>query len=518
MGTQDFYFPSTGVSVEKQAMLLAIDNYLLPLRDNLCSYLSKPECRQDPVLSPSENDKMAPDQLAAHFYGAVLYEEAKYRMWYYANWMKDPDAPYERDNHMVGPVCYAESNDGITWTKPNLGQVEFRGSKNNNAIALPAEQTSGVHVIKDEEDPDPQRLYKIVYNTWNGKTWVFRTGTSADGLHWKAADDFAIDDFLETGGLYKFNGLYVVNGQRIHYSDGGHRSGRQGNAVISTNFDDWLAGHTDAFLLPEPEHPADRGHLKPYDQVHIGVSAASFGNVLVGLYGIWHNAGPWEERQHINGWFGHGRISCDLGLVISNDGLHFREPVKGKAYISQFDSPVTPIQGKRYPTILVQSGNGILNVGTETRIYYGRWRNADYGQGYMGEIALATLPRDRWGAIGIASNNLFPEDEEASTQKTSGSVWSSPVRLPASGCDVVLNAEQTSGLAVEISDENFQLLPDYSGASCGKAAQESGLDCAVTWPMGNLSSLGGKTIRLKINFSKEADVNPRLFAVYLRTE
>jgi hypothetical protein len=518
MTGKDFYFPSTGVSVEKQAVLLSVDNYLLPLRDNLSSYLSTPECRQEPVLTPSVDDRMAPDQLAAHFYGAVLYEEGKYRMWYYANALKDPDVPYERDNHIAGPVCYAESDDGISWIKPNLGQVEFRGSKDNNAIALPAEQTSGVHVIKDEEDPDPQRLYKIVYNTWNGKTWVFRTGTSSDGLHWKAADDFAIDDFLETGGLYKFNGLYVVNGQRILYSDGGNRSGRQGNAVLSPDFDNWLPGHTDAFLLPEPDHPADRGHLKPYDQVHIGVSAASFGNVLVGLYGIWHNAGPWEERQPTNGWFGHGRTSCDLGLVVSNDGLHFREPVKGKAYISQFDSPVTPIPGKRYPTLLVQSGNGILNVGDETRIYFGRWRNADYGKGYMGEVALATLPRDRWGAIGIGPSNLSPEDEEPFQIKNHGSVWSAPVRLPASGCKVVLNAEQTSGLTVEISDENFQLLPDYSGANGGKSVEEVGLDCPVAWSSGKISALGGDTVRFKINFTKENDVDPRLFAVYLRTE
>ncbi|MBL4574880.1 MAG: hypothetical protein JKY51_02120 [Opitutaceae bacterium] len=518
MTDKDFYFPSTGVSVEKKAVLLSIDNYLLPLRDNLCSYLSTPECRQEPVLSPSQSDRMAPDQLAAHFYGAVLFEEGKYRMWYYANSLEDPDAPYDREKHTIGPVCYAESVDGIAWEKPSLGQVEFRGSKDNNAIALPDEQTEGVHVIRDESDPDPQRLYKMVYNAWNGKTWVFRTATSSDGIDWKAADTFAIDDFLETGGLYKFNDLYVVNGQRILYSDGGHRSGRQGNAVLSPNFDDWIPGHTDAFLLPEPEHPADRGHLKPYDQVHVGVSAASFGNVLVGLYGIWHNAAPYEEKQDINGWFAHGRTSCDLGLVISNDGLHFREPVKGKVYISQFDTQVTPIPGKRYPTVLVQSGNGILNVGDETRIYHGRWRNSDYGQGYLGEVALAILPRDRWGAIGIGPSNLFPEDKDPPPPKNSGSVWSAPVRLPASGCQVILNAEQTSGLRVEISDENFQLLPDYSGDQSGKSSQESGLDCVVEWPAGDLLALSGKTVRVKINFEKKENLDPRLFALYLIVE
>ena len=48
---------------------------------------------------------------------------------------------------------------------------------------------------------------------------------------------------------------------------------------------------------------------------------------------------------------------------------------KGHVYIGGHDSPVTPAPGKDYPTILCQ-GHGILNVGDETRIYHGRWRNA----------------------------------------------------------------------------------------------------------------------------------------------
>ena len=31
-------------------------------------------------------------------------------------------------------MCYAESRDGIRWTKPNLGLFKFRGSSDNNII------------------------------------------------------------------------------------------------------------------------------------------------------------------------------------------------------------------------------------------------------------------------------------------------------------------------------------------------------------------------------------------------
>jgi hypothetical protein len=78
---KDFYFPSTGVGVDGQAMLLGIDEYLLPLRDGLGTYLSTPNYRDEPVLRPRLDDLQVPDQVATHFYGAVIHREGKYQMW-----------------------------------------------------------------------------------------------------------------------------------------------------------------------------------------------------------------------------------------------------------------------------------------------------------------------------------------------------------------------------------------------------------------------------------------------------
>lgn len=528
-GPRDFYLPSTGVRVEGQVLLLAIDDHLLPLRENVVEHLSKPVYRKEPVLAPSKDDPRAPDQVAAHFYGAVLHDRGKYRMWYYAVGMKEPGDARRADlkNLQQGPVCYAESADGVTWTKPDLGQVEYRGSKHNNAVALPDALIEGVHVVKDETDPDIQRRYKMVYNAHNGKTWVFRTATSPDGVRWSTAPEFAIDQFLETASLFKFNDLWFVHGQRLTFSEGGHRGGRQGRAVLSPNFDRWLSGDTRAFLLPEPADPSERGQTKPYDQVHLGVGAASFGSVCVGLYGLWHNAPGDESSQKQWGWFGYGKISCDLGLVISNDGMHFREPVKGHIYVSRLDAPATPVPGKTYPTILAQSGNGILNVGDETRIYFGRWLNAEYGMGYSGEVGLAVLPRDRWGSLGL---HPLPQNAGAGfggrprtpggDAPQRGSVWSAPIRLPAQGSRVYLNADHTARMSVDIADERFELLPAYTGEMGGRMKQAGGLDCAVTWPEGDLSALAGRTVRFRINLERDSDSDkePRLFAVTLRAK
>ena len=189
---------------------------LLPLWRNVSLYYSKPEVRLEPVLTPSRDDPGKPDYIATHFYGTVLFDEGKYRMWYYALGTGETESGFT-----VGPVCYAESDDGIHWVKPNLGQVEYKGSRDNNALDLPGERMYGGHVLKDEEEPDPERRYKMIYNLHNGKTWVFRSATSPDGIHWKVKDRDAVDKFIEIAGVYKHNGFYAVHGQASGHSEGG---------------------------------------------------------------------------------------------------------------------------------------------------------------------------------------------------------------------------------------------------------------------------------------------------------
>ena len=188
--------------------------------------------------------------------------------------------------------------------------------------------------------------------------------------------------------------------------------------------------------------------------------------------------------------------------MVSNDGLHFREPVKGHVWLQGDESPVD-LPGVKHTMIMCQ-GNGILNVGDETRIYHGRWANTADVNDYHAEIALATLPRDRWGALG-----LFPDQVE-------GSVWSCPVTLPTGSCRVSLNADRACDMCVEIADERFGLLPAYSGAQSGTSTAEGGLlDCPVTWPQGDLAALGGQTVRFRFQIKRSDAAEPRLYAVYL---
>ncbi|NUQ64902.1 MAG: hypothetical protein HUU20_20760 [Pirellulales bacterium] len=494
-----FVFPTTGVRTSPEAVLLAIDDASLPLKRNLCFYLSKPTVRIDPVLTPNRANPDAPDFLSTHFYGTVLFDQGKYRMWYYAcHRGQNPDwspalkaqAANWKDEIIPGPLCYAESDDGLTWRKPDLGQLLFKGSRHHNALDLPSALTGDACVVKDD-DPDPSRRYKLAFWThhdpWNYPT--MRIATSPDGLVWKAAPRPPIRAFLEHASFYRHNGLYIVNSQAFMLGEGGRDRGRQGVAWISPDFDHWLQEPAESFALPAV------AQLKR-DEVHLGVGAASFGNVAVGLYCIWHNDPDF------------GKISGDFGLLVSNDGIAFREPVKGHVFLKSTDSPSPAVGDRTYPTILCQA-NGIVNVGDETRIYHSRWRNAgwpltgDRVLDYYDEVALATLPRDRWGALGLAP------------RQTEGSVWSAPVVLPQD-CRVELNADGADQMTVEIADERFGLLSDYAEGQSGRPVQGGGLACEVQWPKGSLKPLAGRTVRFRIHMKSAGDKTPRLYAVYLK--
>ncbi len=490
--TAEFIFPESDLSVTGRVTLLAIDDYSLQDRENLSLTLSKPSVRQAPVLTPERGNLNMPDSMASHFYGTVLYDQGKYRMWYYSVSLRAK--PYDLKQ---GPVCYAESDDGIHWTKPNLGQVEINGSSNNNAVKLSDEMTQCAAVIIDEDDPDPTRRYKMMYMVL-ANTWVFRSATSADGIHWDVPDNHPTEKFLEMGSFYRFGEQFVVHGQGIGKDAQGITEGRQGYASTSTDFVHWNSDYAASFRLPEPKDVALRGLSGDYPQVHLGVGATSFGNVAVGLYGIWHN--PPVDQRRKKGWYGAGLITCDLGLVISNDGVTFREPVKNTVYISGQESPVTPVPGVDDPTILCQA-NGILNVGNKTLIYHGRWRNATItGTDYYAEVALATLPRDRWGSLHLAEG------------KSQGTVWSAPITFPKEGCAIVINADAASNITVELADESGTLFAAYSGKHKGVVRRGKSIEHPVRWDDTTLAALGGKTVRLKLGISKK---KTNLYAVYL---
>lgn len=120
----------------------------------------------------------------------VLYDddERLFKMWYLSPTFEDT-AP----SGLRYKVCYAFSGDGVHWTKPDLGLVEWAGSRRNNILPWGQHWMRRPNVIRDPRDADPQRRFKMLYTEvvgdWPRTDYRQLAGitkaTSPDGIRWQ---------------------------------------------------------------------------------------------------------------------------------------------------------------------------------------------------------------------------------------------------------------------------------------------------------------------------------------------
>lgn len=125
-----------------------------------------PPHQRDVVIKP---DKPW-EQLMISFYCSVLDDGGKLRLWYIC-----------RDKDNQPNVAYAESTDGVTWTKPNLGIVDYHGSKDNNLVGITSLEGN---VFKDPNAPPAERYAYVTHLITEGMVRFY----SSDGLHWRRDD------------------------------------------------------------------------------------------------------------------------------------------------------------------------------------------------------------------------------------------------------------------------------------------------------------------------------------------
>lgn len=117
------------------------------------------------------------------FYTTVLKDGDVYRMYYRGY---EPKARFGGDLKK-NLTCYAESDDGIHWTKPNLGIIELDGSGDNNAI-LPSGM-SFCPFIDDRPGVPPSERYKAnMEGRVEGKAGLIGY-VSADAIHWSLVSE-----------------------------------------------------------------------------------------------------------------------------------------------------------------------------------------------------------------------------------------------------------------------------------------------------------------------------------------
>lgn len=109
-------------------------------------------------------------------YVTVFQDEGRYRM-YYACF---PLGEFSGVNQFT---AYAESLDGISWTRPSLDLIDFKGSTANNLVLCGQESHNFSPFIDGNPAAAPKQRYKAV---GGAPPYAF---ASADGIHWNQLGD-----------------------------------------------------------------------------------------------------------------------------------------------------------------------------------------------------------------------------------------------------------------------------------------------------------------------------------------
>jgi hypothetical protein len=111
-------------------------------------------------------------------YYTVFEDEGLFRM-IYRGWQHDEKMKAAHKEI----TCYAESKDGVQWTKPKLGIFEWNGSKQNNIVWLGA----GTHNFTAFRDSNPAAPAESKYKAFGG-IGDYGKGlvpfSSPDCIHW----------------------------------------------------------------------------------------------------------------------------------------------------------------------------------------------------------------------------------------------------------------------------------------------------------------------------------------------
>lgn len=146
-----------------------------------------------------------------------------------------------KDASMMEMTCYAESRDGITWTKPNLGFYTINDTKQNNVILANAAPVT--HNFSPFLDTNPkakaQEKYKALGGTEKSGLVAY---VSADGIRWKKLREGpvfkkGVFDSQNVSFWSESEGKYLCYFRT--WTQGGYKGYRSVSRTTSDDFINW---------------------------------------------------------------------------------------------------------------------------------------------------------------------------------------------------------------------------------------------------------------------------------------
>jgi len=468
------------IGLQKQ---LLVDDYVIAERKNVTRELGKVK-KVGVVAKPSLETDFHPSwkkpdgsrvALDFGYYLTVLRNEKdeKFQMWYMG--------------HRNVGVGYAESKDGIHWTKPLVG----KDGKDNIV-----HRCQGFSCTIDPSLPwgHPEK-YKGAgdFGRSNARVAICH---SPDGIHWS---DYNRGQPVSHRAADTHNQLLwdpIAKGYRLLTrtdlgGGGGVSESRSTRIMIHTQGNNLKEHPTawktviDRIAVDDPEREKNRWG-KPRLQFN-GMTMWIYEGVYFGLMDV-YTMGKSEFFDGFDYETRHDDDYMNFYIGTSRDGANFdkswiyaRKPLvpRGKAGSFDKDGIKPPAQ--------------IVTYKDEHWIFYGGMDERHYSRGRHLRIGLAKLRLD--GFICLAAKS-----------KT-GTVVTKPFKLE--GDKLAVNVDAKDGwVRVELLDETGRAIPGFSGDAAKKHKNVDELRLAPQWESGgDLSRLKGKIARLRLTFR-----NAKLYA------
>lgn len=421
-----------------------------------------------------------------------------YRMYYAAVHYNVQQGKVIDDEHGFF-LCYAESEDGIHWRKPNLGLYEFRGSKNNNIIMtedslgkVKPGASSAAIFIDDNPDAAFDAKYKAIISDYIAVGSVPKGALafkSRDAIHWEAITDKPVI----SGGSFDSQNLGFWDAYRKEYRVywrymAGEKHIRSIRTASSKNFMQW-SNFDDLKYVASPEEHLYNNVIKTYYRAPQIIMGFPIRYVEREWSKSALNALPEPEHRKLR----------------SSSVKRFGEAITEGLFMTSRDG----VTFNRWNEAFLKPG--IERPGT--------W---NYGHQFIGWTMVETKPY-----IAGAPNDLSFYATESCWTDTStllrrytlrldgfvsvnapmsgGELITKPFTFKGTSLELNLSTSAAGSVLVEIQDEKGRPIPGFTLNDCQEVFGDA-IERRVSWKNGfNTSSLQGTLIRLKFVI-KDADL------------
>jgi len=433
-------------------------------------------------------------------YVCVLWADGAYHMWYDA-----------------GPgICYARSQDGITWEKPKLGLAEYKGSRDNNIVL--GGGANGIHevnsegmVFYDRSAPADQRFRFATRISDEYKDTVVFSGP--DGIHWRRTHDEVLT-FTAPQKPYHLDSQNVIfwddriNKYVAYMRRNTRKPGYPRMRTIARSESPTLGGFAEAqeapIVIGHDEKDAKLGDRELVDYYTNGTIKYPWAQDAYYMFptAYFHYVGgglmsEWPGQAPVNSGVLHTQFAA------SRDGITWerfgRRPFVDLGMKGDFDS-----KAARIALGLVPAVNG-----REMYLYY--W-GGDYTHGWGRDERNKELHRkvglapDQFATV--VSRLVLRRDGFISAQAAyTGGEFTTPL-LSFAGRELVINVDTsaTGMVRCELLDEAGRPIEGFSLDDCDLIHTSNEISRPVRWKgRGNVTALAGKPVQIRFVF-RDADL------------